>query len=189
MINKITNNRGITLVELLATLAIVGIVATLAYTILFQGYSNFQRVKVETELRDEADIIMASFIKDLFVLKKSEVQLIKSCTNENANSYLQVSKINPATGTKAASYITGFNSGKALVKDLPIQSNSENIELVPYACTPGSPQFITLAPNGVEYTIKFSLRTKNSKKQLQLDFTNTINIIDDTKEGITNASP
>lgn len=188
LIKKLTNNQGVTLVELLATIIIVSIVATLTYTILFQGYSNYQRVKVEAELRDEADLIMASLIKDIFTLKKSEVQLVQSCTNNTVNSYMNVTKTNPVTGIKAIPYKTGFDGGKVIVKDSQIQTSSENIELLSSACTASSPKFISQSANGTEYIIMFSLKTKNSKKQLQIDFTNTVTIIDDTKGRAENAA-
>lgn len=185
---RLTDNRGVTLVELLATIIIVSIVATLTYTILFQGYSNYQRVKVEAELRDEADLIMASLIKDIFTLKKSEVQLIQSCTNGASNAYLNVTKTHSVTGIKAAPYKTGLDNGKVIVKGGSIQTSSDNVELVSTACTPSSPKFISQTANGAEYIIKFSLKTKNSKKQLQIDFTNTVTIVDDTKERAENAA-
>lgn len=187
-IERLVNNQGVTLVELLATIIIVSIVAALTYTILFQGYSNYQRVTVEAELRDEADLIMASLVKDIFTLKKSEVQLVQSCANGMANSYLNVTKTNPVTGVKATPYKTGLDSGKVIAKGSQVQTSSDNIELLSTACTPTSPKFISQSANGAEYTITFSLKTKNSKKQLQIDFTNTVTIIDDTKERAENAA-
>ena len=186
--SRLANNQGVTLVELLATIIIVSIVATLTYTILFQGYSNYQRVKVEAELRDEADLIMASLIKDMFTLKKSEVQLVQSCTNGASNSYLNVTKTHLVTGVKAAPYKTGLDGGQVSVKGAQIQTFSDNVELIPTACTASSPKFISQSVNGAEYIITFSLRTKNSKKQLRSDFTNTVTIIDDTKGGAENAA-
>ena len=186
--SRLANNQGVTLVELLATIIIVSIVATLTYTILFQGYSNYQRVKVEAELRDEADLIMASLVKDIFTLKKSEVQLVQSCTNGMANSYLNVTQTSPVTGVKATPYKTGLDSGKVIAKGYQIQTSSDNIELLSSACTPTSPKFISQSANGAEFIIKFSLKTKNSKKQLHIDFTNTVTIIDDTKGGAENAA-
>lgn len=188
LIKRLTNSQGVTLVELLATIIIVSIVATLTYTILFQGYSNYQRVKVEAELRDEADLIMASLIKDIFTLKKSEVQLVDSCTIDVSNAYLNVTKTHPVTGVKAAPYKTGLDGGKVIVKGSQVHTSSDNIELVSTACTPSSPKFISQSANGAEYIIKFSLKTKNSKKQLRIDFTNTVTIIDDTKGGVENAA-
>ncbi|MEK6267720.1 MAG: prepilin-type N-terminal cleavage/methylation domain-containing protein [Planococcus sp. (in: firmicutes)] len=49
MKSKYFNQQGVTLVELLATILILSIVSALSYTVLNQGYSNYQRIKVETE--------------------------------------------------------------------------------------------------------------------------------------------
>lgn len=69
-----TKEAGLTLVELLAALTLASIIAIIAYGILFGGFKTYDRVKTEIDLRDEADVIMATLMSDLFTLKESEIQ-------------------------------------------------------------------------------------------------------------------
>lgn len=67
------NERGITLVEVLAVFVITSIIGLVAYSVLFSGFKTYDRVKIEASLRDEADLIMSELISEMFVLKESEI--------------------------------------------------------------------------------------------------------------------
>src|SRR5690625_3854869 len=68
-----SDEAGLSLVELLAALTIASIIGVIAYSILFGGFKTYDRVKIQAELRDEADVIMAELISNLFTIKSSEV--------------------------------------------------------------------------------------------------------------------
>lgn len=72
------NERGLSLVELLAALVITVMIGLIAYGILFNGFKTYERVKIEADLRDEADLIMAELLSDLFILKQSEINTSSS---------------------------------------------------------------------------------------------------------------
>ncbi|MGI2326456.1 PulJ/GspJ family protein [Planococcus sp. YIM B11945] len=174
MANKMKEEKGITLVELLATIVIFSIIAALAYSVLFQGYSNYQRTKVETELRDEADLIMASLISELFIAKKSEAVFSQSCKNGVVESYISKKNI-PLSQT-------GFINKQVQIKGNAIQLTNNSISLVTNSCTGSASE--TLKPNisstdGVHYNINFSLKTLKGKQNHSLEFNNTISIIND----------
>lgn len=173
---KINNEYGITLVEVLATLVIMSIIGALAYSILFQGYNNYNRVKVETELRDEADLIMANYISDFYVMKKTEAKLVNSCTNGFINSEVSVTKSN------GPSYKTGVINKDVIVRGQPVRLNNTNVKFVPIPCTT-STNLSNIANinsrDGVEFTIKFTLETTVKGRVHQMDFKNTISIIED----------
>ncbi|MCH4825618.1 PulJ/GspJ family protein [Planococcus halocryophilus] len=176
MKSKYFNQQGVTLVELLATILILSIVSALSYTVLNQGYSNYQRIKVETELRDEADLIMASFVSDLFITKESELNLIESCTNGKVQSYVEVTKEDTPT------YKTGFKDKEAIVKDQVVQFYDKDIQLVEPSCTGSSSEVLKSrlsSPDGVAYTVKFTLETLKNNKLFSKEFTNVIVVIDD----------
>lgn len=67
------NEKGLSLVELLATLLITILLAMIAYAILFNGFKAYERATIEAELRDEADLIMAGFISEFFPMKESDI--------------------------------------------------------------------------------------------------------------------
>lgn len=173
------NSEGITIVELLATLVIVSIIGALSYSILSQGYANYQRIQVETQLRDEADLIMASLLKDLFVLKESEIASVENCNDSVKSSYLNVTK----QGTlPSSSYKTGFEGSKVYVKGNEVKFYDENVQILPTTCSSTSPTFIKKTPNKGEYTIAFTLQIIKGNKPHKMKFINTIQVIDDSKE-------
>lgn len=184
MINRLikSNENGLTLIELLATLVLLSIVSVLSYSIIFQGFNNFQRTKIETELRDEADLIMTNLVRDLFVLKASETTLNNSCSNGLNTSHINIIKKDPLNASNTTTYKTGFENSKIIVKGQQVKFYEENIELLPPTCSPSSPTSITKTEKGTGYIIKFTLKSKNSKKKLELQFVNTIQVIDDRKD-------
>lgn len=171
-----------TLLELLATLVLVSIIGTLSYSILFQGYSNYQRIQAESELRDEADLIMSSLIKDLFSAKKSEISTVDSCnSNQNVDSLLTLTKSNSTPLKFQFIKDTSDNTKSIILKDgKPIISN-RNVSFIPYSCVQGIPlselhTYIKAKDNN-SYNIKFKLRILKGKKEYDLEFENTVQVI------------
>lgn len=68
------NQKGITLIELLLTLVIFSIISTVVYGVFFQFNSHYAKINSEVELRDEADIIMATFTN--YIYPSTEVTTI-----------------------------------------------------------------------------------------------------------------
>ncbi len=73
MIRYFHNNRGITLPEVLITLVLLSIVSIAIYSFLFNGLHSYEKVRTETAFRDEADIVMTSFINSLYPVKEAEI--------------------------------------------------------------------------------------------------------------------
>jgi len=59
------NERGVTLIELLTTLILMGMVAAILYSFMFMGLSMYKRVSVETQLRNQADTMYSRIITEL----------------------------------------------------------------------------------------------------------------------------
>jgi prepilin-type N-terminal cleavage/methylation domain-containing protein len=72
ILSYINNNRGITLIELLAALVIFSIISSILYNVLFSGMNQFIRINSDTLIRDEADITMTQFMNHLYLAKKAE---------------------------------------------------------------------------------------------------------------------
>lgn len=53
----IKNNRGLTLLELLAAIAISSIVITLVVSVLISSFTSYQKTQVHVDLRQEANLI------------------------------------------------------------------------------------------------------------------------------------
>lgn len=178
-----TNQRGITLVELVATLAIVGMVGTLAYAVLFQGYANYERVQAETKLRDEADLIMANFVRELFVLKSNELEESPSCLNGAPGSCVSVTKED-----SGESYFVGFqqdnaSSDVAIVRNEEIRFYNDDVQLVPNRRADSMVNNSISSDDGIRYTVQFVLSTEYRGQTRQMEFVNTINVISNDGAG------
>lgn len=124
------NERGITLPEVLAGILIAAIIGTIAYMILFAGMKTKERVIIESQLRDEADIIMAHLIKDFYTVysenyideavPNTKVIASRHLTGENGNYYITLT-----SGKKI-----GFIDGQVFVSDNDNEfSRNQNIKL------------------------------------------------------------
>ncbi|WP_051507109.1 prepilin-type N-terminal cleavage/methylation domain-containing protein [Saccharibacillus sacchari] len=58
---------GLTLIELLAVLSLMGMILGLISTTIFFGFRSYNAVGVENRLREEGDILMSSIITELYV--------------------------------------------------------------------------------------------------------------------------
>src|SRR5690625_2588687 len=114
---RLTNESGLTLIELLATLAITTMIGLVAYAVLYNGFKTYERVKVETALRDEADIIMAELISHMYTLKTSDIQSKQLDENNEGNYYLLLNSGEKLVFYQRKLHLNG-NTGKALQSDL-----------------------------------------------------------------------
>lgn len=73
MIRYLKDEKGMSLIELLATIALAGIVAALIFSVMSTSLKTTERVSAESELRDEADLIMSNFIESLYKTKQSDI--------------------------------------------------------------------------------------------------------------------
>lgn len=102
-----TNERGLTLVEVLAVFVITVIIGLIAYSVLFSGFRTYERVNIEASLRDEADLIMSELIGEIFYLKESEIANKRFPEPGTKNYYFELND-----GKR-----TGFIDGKLVIED------------------------------------------------------------------------
>lgn len=86
-LSKKLNEKGITLVELLAVVILTAIVSILLFSITSKALENNRIISQEAILRDEADIIVSKFIKSLYSTKQETI--IRNITTGD-NSYLEI---------------------------------------------------------------------------------------------------
>lgn len=86
----LSNEQGLTLIELLVSTILVAIISILAFKVLLQGIETSQSIQQETSLRDEADIIIAKFVKDLYTTKQSSIIIEELNKNSNGNYLLMI---------------------------------------------------------------------------------------------------
>ena len=116
MILYYRNNRGVTLPEVLITLVLLSIVSIAIYSFLFNGLHSYEKVRAETGFRDDADIIMTSFINTLYPVTESE---ITSRTFQSSTDTYLLTINNTDT--------IGFQNGQALLNGQILNDKSYDL--------------------------------------------------------------
>lgn len=100
---KVLNNqKGLTLVEMLAVLVIGSIASLLAFNVLFTMLKNEDKIAVNAQLRDEADYYIESLTNTLYTLNESRI-----CVHPD-NSILQTNDGQSYISLDSCSKKTGF---------------------------------------------------------------------------------
>lgn len=115
------NQRGLTLVELLAAIVIFSIIAIFATSILLNSIKTYAKINSDAILRDEADIIMANLIKSIYTSKDSEITFIEDISNNNY--YLKQNPPSPAL-------VTGFKDSKVWIKGEILTLNNSQLQVI-----------------------------------------------------------
>lgn len=72
-----SNERGLTLVELLATIVIFSIVMILVTSITVQSLASNDKIKQEIALRDDAELILANAVKGIYTTLESDIVTVE----------------------------------------------------------------------------------------------------------------
>lgn len=83
MSNYLNNEKGLTLIELLPVIAISAMIILFSTLLIVQTLNNQEKIAVEQSLRDEADVILASLMKDVFTLPESSVARVECGIEQN----------------------------------------------------------------------------------------------------------
>lgn len=87
MINSRLNEKGLTLVELLVVLLFISIISVFVISITIQSLETTNKVRIENTLRDEADLMMSSFIKAMYETRSAN---IAGLVDETSKNYINI---------------------------------------------------------------------------------------------------
>lgn len=146
------NQKGLTIVELLAAIVIISFVSIFATSILMNSLKTYANINSDTFLRDEADLIMANLIKELYTSKDSEINFIEDVTN---NNYY----ITPKDSTTPK---TGFKDNQILINGNVLPVNDSQINII-WADT--NIELFEGANRNQSYNITLTLKTKNKNNK------------------------
>lgn len=175
-LNKLLiNQRGLTLVELLASVVLISIISIFIFSITTKALENNRAIQQETMLRDEADIIVSKFIKTLYSTKQGYI--IRNTTNTSGDSYLEVTNdISKCQKDEDGNLITvnacnttlkpiGFKSKNGMTKihiiDDEYSITNNNIEILPSSIIKGNPKDTTV----YEIDLKLKITYKRGSKE------------------------
>lgn len=165
MNKQLSNNLGMTLIELLGAIVILVIISGLTFPILLNGLKTATTIQQEVKLRDEADYLMAAVLKEIYVMKESEINKVNLPAKGTANYFLI--KMDP---TKSNGKKTGFINDELILSDTVINAKDSSIILSP------NPTITFVEPN--QYEISFELQLKGDKPK-KMKFVNVIRTIND----------
>ncbi|MDO3412051.1 prepilin-type N-terminal cleavage/methylation domain-containing protein [Saccharibacillus sp. CPCC 101409] len=74
---------GVTLIELLAVLSILGMVLGIISATIFFGFRSYNRVGIENDLREQGDILMSAVITELYTFAPDRVYPLKDDLGNN----------------------------------------------------------------------------------------------------------
>lgn len=156
------NSYGITLVEMLAALAIFGIIATLIISVCVSGMNSYKRVNSEILLHDEANYVMTQFENYIYVASKVEEITQSDCTSLIKVTNLDGDELKPRTT------ILGFDHHNAVINGSAIQSS-------PYQFSCGNPEDESkLSVEGHTVKIKMVIEDPQSDKVKNFELNNEI---------------
>ncbi|MEK5216310.1 PilW family protein [Psychrobacillus sp. FSL H8-0487] len=106
--NYLTNQKGLTLIEILAAFVITVFISLLAINILANGLDNYKKISRDTFIRDEADYLMIQLIQEIYTTKTSNVVGMVNPTVNSSDSYIEVKTHD--TQTKKTGFIKNVNT-------------------------------------------------------------------------------
>ncbi|WP_203246778.1 prepilin-type N-terminal cleavage/methylation domain-containing protein [Sporosarcina beigongshangi] len=167
----IKNERGLTLIELLAATILTALIAVFAFSLLMKGIQHYNNIAMDTVFRDEADILMSSLVKELYTTKESQITKKHFPEENTKNYYFEINKTNPKSNT-------GFINKKLYIQGDEILVTNSAITITGNSKIEANDK----AEDGV-YTITLELHMP--MKNQTVEFINeirTINDISDNKE-------
>ena len=179
--NQRLDERGITLVELLAVLVLMSFVSIFTITIIVQSTTTTDAIQVESSLRDEADIIVSSLIKSLYQTKQAHI--IQNVT-DNSNSYLNVTSsptlckrdtsgnliLDTAckNSLKPIGFVTSNGITRLHLRNEIYEISNDNISILKRSKIIGNPSEAT------SYKIILVLQYKKRNTLKEIEFTNEV---------------
>ncbi|MFT4412809.1 type IV pilus modification PilV family protein [Fredinandcohnia humi] len=85
--DKIREQKGVTLIELLITLTVSAIAIGAIYGVFITGIKAFQKIGIESGLRDEGDYILGMIINEM---NRSSVDFISDCDGSDINKCIEL---------------------------------------------------------------------------------------------------
>ncbi|MGM0835956.1 MAG: type II secretion system protein [Bacillota bacterium] len=83
LFDRLKDEQGVTLYELLAVLVISGVVLSSIYGVFITGVNLYKKIGIESQLKEEADIIVATVLNEFYAYSPDDVEY-----NANSNELI-----------------------------------------------------------------------------------------------------
>lgn len=162
------NKKGITLIELIITLGLIGIIIALVFSFFFTNKKTLNKVEVKSDLQYEAKVILESVSK--YAMSATKVDYVKSggdlslitftlipdSNNDAKTAEFKISGSNISLSTKKqdGSIINHSDLSSNLKEVIVSESKSESIDID-----------LTMEYKGIEYEVTESYVFRNGHKE------------------------
>ncbi|MCM3765457.1 type II secretion system protein [Neobacillus niacini] len=171
MNNKHSHESGLTLIELLAVLALMSIISFFLVPIVIQSTETTREIQIQNSIRDEADLIVSKLVKSLYETNKAHI--IQNQTG-TGYSYLNITN-DPSKCKKDNSgaiivdtacintfkkigFVTTGGITKLVLKDEEYEVMNKNISILSDSKIIGDPT------SAKSYEISLKLQYKSNRK-------------------------
>ncbi|WP_181438852.1 type II secretion system protein [Paenibacillus sambharensis] len=146
-VNRAADERGFTLIELIASLTLLSVVLGVIYGSITFGINAYNKISIENSLRDEGDLIMSSIMTELYTFGPDELEQLDAGgtkvvlrLNEEREKVEHQVYIARNTENKGALFIGDAN----VRREIPVQA-----EVVPVSAEePGGSSIKLSCPQG-----------------------------------------
>lgn len=186
LIKNHLNNKGLTLIELLAVIILMSFVSIFVFSLIVQSNETTREVQIESNFRDEADLIVSKLIKTLYETKQTHIIENQSGVGY---SYLNITndpskcKRDENTGKWAidatcrntfekVGFETVGNITKLILKSENYEISNKNITILKDSKINGDP----ITANSYEIVLKLEYMSERGKKETTktMEFKNII---------------
>ncbi|AFC33394.1 hypothetical protein PM3016_6790 [Paenibacillus mucilaginosus 3016] len=106
------DERGLTLVELIASLSIMSMVMGTIYGVITFGFNAYHKVTIENDLRNESDLIMSAIINEMYEFGADRVKKHKNRTDGQLDGITLIDTL--SDGNDEEKYILLKTDGEGL---------------------------------------------------------------------------
>ncbi|MCZ8519769.1 MULTISPECIES: PulJ/GspJ family protein [Paenibacillus] len=126
-VKRLRDERGLTLIELIAMLSIMSMVMGTIYGVITFGFNAYHRVTIENELRNEGDILMSSIMTEMYAFGPDSMAPVQgsdgikglALVKKNDRRYIL---LRPESGGAGYSLYIGDQAGGTGPGQVPLRS-------------------------------------------------------------------
>lgn len=174
--NYIKNEKGLTLVELLASVILLSIISVFVFSIIIQAIDTNREVQQKTALRDEGDIIVSKFIKTLYSTKQEDIVRTNGkyievtndptkCTKDDSGNWIEDSTCSATLEKIGFEKINGVTT--ITFKNEKYSTTNKNVKILEESAINGDPKKDSLYEIQLKLEITQKRGGKETKKQME----------------------
>lgn len=175
------NEKGLTLVELLASVILLSIISVFVFSIIIQAIDTNREVQQKTALRDEGDIIVSKFIKTLYSTKQEDIVRANGKYIEVTNDPTKCTKKEDGDWNLDSTCLAtlekiGFDTSEGVMtiffKKEKYSTSNKNVKILDTSAINGDPQKDTIYE--IQLALEIVQKRGNKETKKQIEFKNQI---------------